>query len=167
MTTGHLYDPPYALWTIWRALSTLNRGLIVILAAVFVYCIFSTLRTMLRLHSIWNRAEQDRKAVSDTVAALATRYTRMRQVISATFYLFGFVLFLGLESITNVLGDGTDPLGVYVLNNFLLLCAFAANVFFIFLVLHSVQWVGSAVLDSLSRRVSLRAQVQEPPDAVS
>ena len=108
MTTGHLYDPPYALWTIWRALSTLNRGLVVSLAAVFVYCIFSTIRTMLRLHSVWNRANQDRKTVSDAIAALATRYTRMRQVISAAFYLFGFVLFLGLESITNVLGDGKD-----------------------------------------------------------
>jgi hypothetical protein len=157
MTTRHLYDPPYALWTIWRSLSTLNRGLIVILGVVFVYCVFSTIRTMLRLHSVWNRSNQDRQTVSDTIAALAARYARMRQVISATFYLFGLVLFLGLENIPNVLADGKEPLGVYVLDNFLLLCAFAANVFFIFLVLHSIQWAGSAVLDSLSRRVSSRA----------
>jgi len=156
MTTLHMYDPPYALWTIWRALSTLNRGLVLILGVVFVYCIFSTVRTMMRLHSVWNRPNQDRTTVSDAVAALATRHGRLRQVISATFYLFGLVLCLGMENITNFLGDGKEPLGVYVLDNFLLLCAFAANIFFIFLVLHSVQWAGGAVLDSLSRRVSSR-----------
>jgi hypothetical protein len=153
----HLYDPPYALWTIWRQLSLLNRGLVLILGTVFAYCLFSTTRTMLRLHSVWNRPNQDRETVRDAVAMLATRYARLRQVIGATFYLFGLVLFLGLENITNVLADGKEPLGIYVLDNFLLLCAFAANVFFIFLVLHSIQWAGSAVLYSLSRRVSSRS----------
>lgn len=157
MRTAHLYNPPYALWTLWRALSTLNRSLVVILGGVFVYCVFTTIRTMLRLHRVWNRPNQDRETVRDAIAVLATRYARLRQVIGATFYLFGIVLFLGLESITNTLGDGKDPLGIYVLDNFLLLCAFAANVFFIFLVLHSIQWAGSAVLDSLSRRAISRS----------
>jgi len=153
----HLYDPPYALWTIWRQLSLLNHGLVLILGAVFAYCLFSTIKTMLRLHSVWNHPNQDRATVCEAVAVLATRYARMRQVIGATFYLFGGVLFLGLENITNFLDRGKEPLGIYVLDNFLLLCAFAANVFFIFLVLHFIQWSGSAVLDSLSRRVNLHS----------
>lgn len=152
----HMYDPPYALWTIWRALSTLNRGLVLILGAVFIYCIFSTTRTMMRLHSVWNRPNQDRRTVSDAVAALASRHARLRQIISATFYVFGLVLCLGMENMTNVSGGGKEPLGVYVLDNFLLLCAFAANIFFIFFVLHCVQWAGSTLLDSFSRRVSSR-----------
>jgi Na+-transporting methylmalonyl-CoA/oxaloacetate decarboxylase gamma subunit len=154
MTTAHLYDPPYALWTIWHQLSLLNRGIVLILGVVFVYCVFSTVRTMLRLYTVWNRPAQEQQTVRDAIAVLATRYSRLRQVIGATFYLFGLVLFVGLESITNVLGDGKEPIGIYVIDNFLLLCAFAANVFLIFLVLHSIQWAGSAVLDSFSRHVS-------------
>jgi len=153
----HMYDPPYALWTIWRQLSLLNRGLILILGAVFAYCVFSTVRTMLRLHSVWNRPNQDGATLRDAVGVLVTRYAKLRQIIAAAFYLFGLVLFLGLENITNVMFEGNEPGGVYVLDNFLLLCAFAANVFFIFLVLHSIQWAGSAVLDSLWRRVSSRS----------
>jgi len=156
MTTTHLYDPPYALWTIWRQLSLLDHGIVLILGAVFVYCVFSTVRTMLRLHTVWNLPNQNIATVREALALLATRYARLRQVIAATFYLFGLVLFLGLENIANFVGDGKEPLGVYVLDNFLLLCAFAANVFFVFLVLHSIQWAGSAVLDSLSKRVSSR-----------
>src|SRR5581483_4846690 len=119
----------------------------------FVYCVFSTIRTMLLLRTVWSRPNQDRETIRDAIGVLGTRYARLRQVITASFYLFGLVLFLGLENISNVMADGNQPLGIYVLDNFLLLCAFAANIFFIFLVLHSIQWAGNAVLDSLSRRV--------------
>ena len=152
----HLYDPPYALWTIWRQLSLLNHGLVLILGAVFAYCLFSTIRTMLRLRSIWNRPNQDQATIREAVAVLATRYARMRQVIGATFYLFGLVLFLGLESITNFIGDGKEPLGVQVLDSFILLCAFAANVFFIFLVLHCVQWFVSDRVHAYATRLNAR-----------
>src|ERR1022692_227485 len=149
----HMYDPPYALWSIWRQLSLLDRGVIMILYAVFIYCVFSTIRTMLQLRSVWNRPNENIVVVHQGVATLATRYSNVRQVIGAAFYLFGLVLFLGLEAIPNVLGDGKEPLGTYVLDSFLLQCAFAANVFLIFLVLHLIQWSGSAVLDSLSRQL--------------
>jgi hypothetical protein len=152
----HLYDPPYALWSIWRQLSLLNRGLILVLAGVLVYSVFSTFRTLLRLRSVWNRPNESPTAVREEIVALATRHATVQQVIRTAFYLFGLVLFIGMESIANVLADGKQPLGVYVLENFLLLSAFAANVFFIFLVLHLIQWAGSGVLNSISRRLSRR-----------
>jgi hypothetical protein len=154
----HMYDPPYALWSIWRQLSTLQRGLIFILGAVMLYCVFSTARTTLRLRVVWNHPNQNVTAVREAIAALANRYANMRQVIGAAFYLFGVVLFLGLENIANIIGDGKDPLSVYVLGNFLLDCAFAANVFFIFLMLHFIQWSGNAALHSLSRRLNSRSR---------
>ena len=100
---------------------------------------------------------KSRQTLRDALAVLATRYARLRQALGATFYLFGLVLCLGFANIAKVVGDGKDSLGILVLDNFLLLCAFAANIFFIFLVLHSIEWAGSAVLDSLSRRVSSRS----------
>jgi hypothetical protein len=157
MKTMHMYDPPYPLWTIWRQLSLLDHALVLILGAVFVYCLLTTIRTMLRLHAVWNRPRQDRATVCEALAVLATRYAGLRQLIAATFYFFGVVLFLGMESLTNVIDEGKDPLGVIVLDKFLLLSAFAANVFFIFLVLHFMQWSGSAVVDELSKRLTPRS----------
>ena len=156
MGTGHLYNPPYALWTIWRGLSTMNRALILILGAVLAYFVFSTIRTMLQLRAVWNRPDQDTETARNAIGALATRFARLRQVIGVMFYLFGLVLFLGMENITYYLGGSNTPGGVYILDNFLLLCAFAANGFFIILVLHCIQWAGSAVLDSFSRRAATR-----------
>jgi hypothetical protein len=148
----HMLNPPYPLWSIWRSLSLLDHGLVLMLGGVFAYCVFSTINTMLTARAVWSRPNQDRKTVADAITILAARYSRLRQINTGAFYLFGFVLFLGLENIANIIADGKEPLGVYVLDNFLLSCAFAANVFLIFLLLHSIQWAGSAVLGSLSRR---------------
>jgi hypothetical protein len=153
----HMYNPPYALWSIWKQLGYFDRGLILLLGVVFVYCVLSTIRTMLRLRSAWNHPNESSAVIREIVAVLAMRYANVRQAIGAAFYLFGLVLFLGFEGITYSIVDGRDPVGIYVLDNFLLQCAFAANIFFIFLVLHFIQWSGSAVLNSLSRRLSSRA----------
>jgi hypothetical protein len=57
------------------------------------------------------------------------------------FYLFGLVLFLVLQSVGVIIGD-VGPTGAanQVLRNFTVSCAFAANVFFGFLILQVVQW---------------------------
>ena len=57
--------------------------------------------------------------------------------IGAAFYLFGFVLFMNLATIGNTIDSSKTPLGYYILQNFLLQCAVAANAFFVFLVLPS------------------------------
>jgi len=148
----HMYNPPYALWSIWKQLSTLDHGVVLILGAAFVYCVFLTVRSILRLRSVLNHRNQDAAILREKVASLAAGYASMRQVIGGAFYLFGLVLFLGMENVAYVLADGREPLGPYVLDNFLLQCAFAANVFLVFLALHLIQWFGSSVLDSVSRR---------------
>jgi hypothetical protein len=151
----HMYNPPYALWSIWRQLSILNHGLVLILGAAFGYSVFLTVRTILRLRSVCYRQNENAALVREKVAALVAGYAKVQQVIGTAFYLFGMVLFLGMENIGYVLADGKELPGTYVLDNFLLQCAFAANVFLIFLVLHLIQWLGSTVLSSLSRRSSL------------
>jgi hypothetical protein len=142
----------------------MDRALILILGAVFAYCVFSTIKTLLQLRAVWNQPNQDKRTACNAIGALATRFVRLRQVIGATFYLFGLVLFLGMENITFYLADSKTPGAVYILDNFLLLCAFSANVFFIFLVLHCIQWAGSAVLHSFSRRAAARFCEPQIPD---
>lgn len=148
----HMYNPPYALWSIWKQLSILNHALVLVLGATFVYSVFSTARTMLWLRSVRKRQNENSQLVREKVAALVARHANVKQAIDAAFYLFGLILFLGMENIRYVLAEGKEPLGAFVLDNFLLQCAFAANVFIIFLVLHLIQWSGGAALDSLSRR---------------
>jgi hypothetical protein len=74
------------------------------------------------------------------VAALHNRSANVRHVIGATFYLFGVVFFLGLQSAPLVLGHSADPLRMEILPTFVVLFAFAANVFLVLFVLHLVSW---------------------------
>jgi hypothetical protein len=150
----HMLNPPYTLWSVWKELYYLEQMFILVLAAVTLYCVFSTVRTVLRARSVWNRLEEDVAVRRERVAVLASRYANVRQVVGAAFYLFGVVLFLGLENITNVADSSRESVAVYALSNFIVNCAFAANVFVIFLLLHLIQWSGSAILNSISRRLN-------------
>jgi hypothetical protein len=87
------------------------------------------------------RPVEEDSSLQHSLAMLQARSTNVRQLVGATFYLFGFVFFLALPLATRILDDSKTPLGILILNNFLMYFAFAANVFFVFLVLHSVQWL--------------------------
>jgi hypothetical protein len=154
MINMQLYNPPYALWSIWKELSLLNRMLILILGVVFAYCVLYTVKTILVVRSARGGSNENLALARDRVAALAIGYATLRQVIGAAFYLFGLVLFLGFENVASVLSDSKEPIGFFILDNFLLQSAFAANVFFIFLLLHLVRWSGNVALDRFSRRLS-------------
>jgi hypothetical protein len=84
--------------------------------------------------------KEDISTIQRSMAALHRLCTNVRQLIRATFYLFGLVLFLGLQRAYFVIGLSKIPVETIILENFLLYFAFAANVFFVFLVLHLVQW---------------------------
>jgi hypothetical protein len=149
-----MYETPYALWSIWPQLSYLYRGLILILGAIVTYALFSGIRSILRLSSTWKRPNVDADVVRQSVASAFRSRANVQRAIGATFYLFGLVLFLGLQTVGQWIGDGKMTMDVFVLRNFILHAAFAANVFLIFLVLHFIQWGIAAVLDSLSERMN-------------
>jgi hypothetical protein len=149
-----VYNPPYALWSIWRNLSILNRGFILILGVVFVYCVFSTIRILLRVRSVRRISSDSMALARQRVATISAGRATVRQIVTLTLYFFGLILFLGLQGIGRTLGDSNEVVLIPILGNFVLQCAFAANVFLVFLVLHLVQWSGDAALNSLSRRLS-------------
>jgi hypothetical protein len=152
-----MWDPPYALWSIWKDLSVLQRLFVLTLCVVSAYSLYSASMTLLRLRSIGNVNPNENFApIRRSVDALFNLCASVRQVIGATFYLFGLVLFLGLQTVGRTLGDGPTTVGSLVLGNFILHFAFAANVFFIFLVLHLVQWFVFSRLNSYSQRLNAR-----------
>jgi hypothetical protein len=77
----------------------------------------------------------------------------VRQIVGSAFYLFGLTFFLMLPLATHT-PDSRTPLGILILDNFLLYADFAANVFLVFLILHILQWFMSARLQAVGARVA-------------
>ena len=147
-------NPPYTLWSIWVELLLMHRLFFLIQAVVSIYSLFSATVILVRLQSIMNlRQSEDVSGLQHSMAALPTRLANVRQLIGATFYLFGFVFFLGLRSALRT-PESHTPVGLLVLDNFFLYFAFAAKAFFIFLVLHSVQWFVFSRLQACALRLN-------------
>jgi hypothetical protein len=139
----------YILWSIWPQLSILYRLFALILAAVTVHSFASATITLKRIRGLTvGQKEGVRPSIQNSVLALHSRCTNMRQILGATFYLFGFLFFIGLQNAPITLGDGPSFPMVQILGNFVLHFVFSANVFLVFLVLHLVQWLVSSRLNS-------------------
>jgi hypothetical protein len=125
------------LWTIWIDLSAGPRMFLFLLAIVAIYTLFVAVSTEVRL---WSLAKSTKPSeIPHSVEVLQARLANTKQVIAATFYLFGVVLFIALKNAYWTMGSN-KPVGVLILDNFFVDFVFAANVFGIFLLLHSVQW---------------------------
>jgi hypothetical protein len=146
-----MFDPPYAFWSIWKGFGPLQRLFIELLFAVAAYCLFVLFRTALRLRGIERHFNERMIPIEVALAPLYRSLANTRRVIGATFYLFGFVLFYGLQLIVNTIGN---PSLKVVLGGFVCSCAFAANVFFIILVLHVGEWLVYIMLNRCSKRLS-------------
>jgi hypothetical protein len=136
-----MYDPPYAVWSIWQNCGWLERFVLVLLAGLIIYSLLAAIVTIVRIRSL----ETSRSSVSvdleGTLKGSQRHWHHIRQATDATFYLFGLVLFLVLENVGIVVGDGgLGSAANHVLGNFILSCAFAANAFLGFLILHPIRW---------------------------
>jgi hypothetical protein len=130
---------------------------LLILSLVSFYTLFSAAVILVRLRSLTSQRHfEEASSLQHSLAMLQARSTNVRQLVGATFYLFGLVFFLALPLATNILGDSKIPMGFLVLNNFVMYFAFAANVFFVFIVLHSVQWLASGRIHAYAVRFNAK-----------
>ena len=138
-----MYNPPYAVWSIWQSCGWLERIVLILVGGLIIYSLRSAVLTVVRLRSLRTvcSAEGLDVATNSTVT-LQKHWVRIRQATAAVFYIFGLVLFLVLQTVATIVGDmGPASAADQVLRNFIEACAFASNVFFGFLLLHVVQWV--------------------------
>ena len=150
-----MFDTKYALWSIWLELPMLLKLFVLILTLVSIHTLVSSSIILVRLHSLAKRrAAETASSLRRSVFVLQIRVMRMRQLVGATFYLFGFVFFLTLPLAIRTLGDGPRSPLLEIWDNFVVQFAFAANVFLIFLLLHSVQWVASTRVHAYMRDFS-------------
>ncbi len=118
----------------------MHKLLLLILTLVGIYSLYSALVILLRHRSLLNHPQTpDDCRLQRTVAELHARSANVRQFLGTTFCLFGFVFFFGLRFALGT-GESNIPVGILVLRNFFLYFALAANVFLVFLILHSVHW---------------------------
>jgi len=137
----NMYNSPYTLWSIWPQLSILYRFFVFVLALVTIYSFVSATIVMRRLHTVPSSRKEGSTSIQPRLAPLHARCSNLRQLLKATFYLFGFLFFVGLQSAPITLHSGHGFPAVEVLGNFVFHFVFAANVFVAFLVLHLVQWL--------------------------
>lgn len=147
-------DIPHALlWSIWPLLPLLLRVFFLVLCLVTAYTLVSAAAVIVRLRSLKKRRQaEDVSSLQRPLAALEARCANMRELVGATFYFFGFLFFLALPMATLIIDNSKTPGGELVLRNFVIYFAFAANAFFIFLVLHCLQWFVSVRIQAFARR---------------
>lgn len=134
--------PPYAVWSIWQSCGWVERIVLILIGGLIIYSLRLAVLTSVRLRALKVVGAAERSDIANnSILTLQRRWVRIRQATAATFYVFGLVLFLALQ----IDGDmGLASATNQVLRNFIASCAFAANVFFGFLLLHVVQWIVSS-----------------------
>ena len=127
--------------TIWKSLGLTDRAFCLVLLLTSIYCLFSATKAMLRLHSLRRlNPAKDLASIQGAVTGVRDLMGNVRQVIDATFYLFGIVLFANLQTIGYVIDNSKIPTDYYILRNFLFDCSLAESGFVVFFVLHLLQW---------------------------
>ena len=148
-----IQTPPYPFWSLWMYFSTLERLFLVALGLVGCYALFSLATTALR---VWNTKaslhEGNADGIERIVSTLRGRSVRLQMLTGAAFYLFGVVLFLGLQRAHITIDHSSTPVGLLVLENFQIRFVFAFNVFVAFFVLHMLAWFVSALVRKLEPR---------------
>jgi hypothetical protein len=132
----------------------LSKLFLFFLCAVSIYTLISLVRVLFRLRSLKKlaSAESPTVGVRLTLATLQHRTTNLRHLLIFAFYLFGFCFFLQIPTAFIVLGDSKlSPLS-FIFMQLATFFEYAADVFLLFLLLHTLQWFVSNRLQAFTRQ---------------
>jgi len=148
MSSPYTFVP---IWSIWRELPFPLKLFCLVLVIVCIRTLISALTTLVGLRAFTtSRKAADESRVHPCLATLCLRVENMRQLLSATVYLFVFIFCWILPWVMVTLDNSKTPGGILVMRHFFIDIAFAANVFLAFLVLHSVQWFVSSRVNTIN-----------------
>jgi hypothetical protein len=143
----------YGFSAVWKSLGLVSRGFCVVFVIAIIYCLFSAMKAMLRLRSLRRlNPVPDLASVQRALADIRDLMANVRQVIDATFYLFGFLLFSNLQQIANFADHTKASMDWRIFQNFVFHCFLAESAFFVFLFLHLSQWFVSGRVNACARR---------------
>jgi hypothetical protein len=150
--TTEVLDPRF----FWPMLPLLSKLYILFLCVVSIYVLFSELRILLRLRAVRKLgSSNDPHSALNALAALRRADTNIHELIVFTFFLFGLIFVLQIPAAFMTLDNSRTPGWVLIFKNLATYYAFAADVFFALLLLHSAQWFVSARLNSAEIRLTL------------
>jgi hypothetical protein len=133
-------NPPYAIWSVWKYLGLYEKLFFLSLCIVGAYFLFSAAAALFQLGSRSRNLQAAAASAHVRLSALQKQTVRFEQVLGAAFYLFGLLLFLDLQRAYITVDESRTPVGWLIVMNFAIQFAYAANVFFVFLILFIVKW---------------------------
>jgi hypothetical protein len=147
------FDPFYRSFYpshFWRALPTVARLFVVFLCPASIYVLVALTRVLLRLHTL-RRFPLSKSALVD----LQNRLANLRQLVLFTFFLFGINFAMQLVDAYILNGVYSLPPYVVIVEEFRYRIEYAADVLFVLLVLHSLQWFVSARVQAFALKREL------------
>jgi len=141
------------LASVGTSLSIINKSFVLFFCGVSLYTFSISLYALIVLHSA--KTKSSTEITSDAglpLGILLHRFANLRQLHVFTLYLFGFCIAMQVPSVFHTIGSSRDyPLQTIIAGlTELFYCD--ATVFLGFLLIHTVQWIVSARLDSFARR---------------
>ena len=131
-------------------LPVLGRIFLLLLLLVSIYSLYSTCIILVRLRSLSKqRTFEDKNSLRRSLALLKQRAANLRQLILASFHLFGLTFFSQIT--TAFVTPLSGPFAwVNIAQHLEVHFNFAADAFLVFLILHMSQWVASTRIRSLA-----------------
>jgi small-conductance mechanosensitive channel len=153
----------FAPWHLWLYLPFFARFFWFVLSLVCVRTLYSASRILLRLHSVVKRnAGEESRSILRSLTALRSQALNLRQLHVFAFCLFGLCFLVQIPAAFVSFGDSSRSGLSNILENLAIYIAYSADVFFVLLFLHSVQWFVTARIDSgMLRYIASRADVQQ------
>ena len=127
--------------SVLQSLSPLFRLFLLLLLLVCIYTTYFASFALIRLRSL--RTVRCDNSIRNSLDQLNYRSANLRQIITATSYLFGLSFFLQIQN-AYWTPESNRPVGPMILANFREDFRLAAAIFLAFLALHSVQWFVSS-----------------------
>jgi len=152
-----MFDPsiPAPIWLVWPHLSYLERIFLLLLILLSIYVLFVSATTVWAVGKLGRRNGVGADA-NEPVAVLRRRSARVDKLITTALYLFGVVLFWGLQRAYFTIDNSKATGESIILMNFGPRFVFAGDVFFVLLVLHAVGWLISHRIDRLALHMTQR-----------
>jgi hypothetical protein len=143
-----------AIWSIWPELGIVAKLSLFIPVLVGIYIFASSIFIMVNLWSLAkSRQSGNSEALIRAVSRLTTKSNNLRNLLGATFYVFGFMLFASFPNAFFIIDNSNIPIGTLILHNLNAQFALASNVFFIFFALHCIQWFVSSRIRAFDLRL--------------
>ena len=141
--------PPSSVWSAWLFLSICEKLLVGALGALSVYVLFAAVTTAISVRKTRSSIREGKCIdFEGGFIELRKRSARLQKLIGTGFYLFGVVLFLGLQwaYFGNDMRSGSGERAILV--SFYPHFVFAFYVFLDLLVLHLLGWFVSISTDA-------------------